>query len=751
MASFDFFRKHQKAILYTAGLFALLTFSVTGAMTAVVEGLFQPSLPGATMTLADGRRVMTTVEDHRIAQALSQTPLFPDLIPQIGDQKSGMTELTDTLAAVRRLAIEYGIGASDLEVEKAVATIAKVWPRPEGVDQVTLSDFARAAGRAPGEYVVLMRESLRISTFLRLCSFAADASDARIADDLVRGMKKLTLRVATLDKKALEETLKTTEVTDDQLREWLAGLSDADKQPYQDTNRVALRIAGLKLADFDDAAFAAELAGKVYDEVAISDRYNLDREVLFRREKKEGEDPPQDPYVPLDDVRGQVLKRLKAEDVLRTIADRLQGALATQLQPLVDARTEKSKDVARLREAQVAADKAAAEKPDDVTLKDAAAAAKAAKEAGEQAVKDANAAVDAARASFDMLAALPQVTTGKLVTVSIPETKNADELKDLPEFGTWEASWSAPSVDLVGDFGPRVQNTKAGAFLFQVAAAVKSPLKDFDKIRDQLREGYYKAKADELAKERRTKFEAALERLAKASKQTEIDAVEAEHQTALQKRFDEWKTAQQAALDKARQMRQSLEKDPNSIAYKQWLAKFEAIEKALADPEAHRKVLDTELRAETDGKIKKLVRGAHASVLDAAAAEAEFVVETVGPYRKDLDRQPRFQDAYPARVRFLFGNQTVKDLELNAASDVLEDFTNRAHHLAVMEKIEPGTLEDITRRDILAARDTFVSKARGGAVAQSFTIDALRKGWGYRRADGEPDTVKSGKSSGSGK
>lgn len=741
MASFDFFRKHQKVILYSAGLFALLTFSVTGAMTAFIDDMFRPPFRGATMTLADGRRIFTTADDQHIGQALSQTPLYPDLIPPLGDAKSGPTERADILAAVRRLAIEHGLEASDDEVEKAVAAIAKVWPPIEGAGQVTLADFARSAGRSPGEYARLMRESLRISTFLRLCAFSADASDAQIAESVVRGLKMLTLRVATLDKKAIEETLKATEVTDDQLREWLGGLSDIEKVPFQDTNRVALRLAGLKLAEFDPAAFAKELAGKEYGEAAISDRYNLDREVLFRREKKEGEDPPPDPYIPLAEVKDQIVKRLQAEDVLRAVLDNLRDALAVQLQPLVDVRTEKSKELAQLRQKQVEADKATAEKPDDTALKDAATAAKAATEAAEQAVKDADAAVDAARKSFDMLAALPQATTGTLVTANVPETKNADELKELAEFGTWEASWSAPSVELVGDFGPRVQNTKTSAFLFQVSDVVKSPLKEFDKIRDQLREAYYKAKADTQAKEMQTKFEAALERLARVAKQTEIDAAEAEHQAELQKKFDEWKTTQEASLERARKMRQSLEKDPLSIVYQQWQAKFETVEKALADPEAHRKTIEAELRKETDDKIKKLVRAAHKDVLAVAAAEAGLTVETVGPFRKDLDRQPRFQDSFPPRVRFLFGNAAVKDLAVGAASDVLEDFTNRAHYVAVMEKIEPGTLADITRRDILSARESYVGQARAGAVTQSFSLDALREGWGYARADGDSDVA----------
>ena len=33
---YGFFRRHQKKLLYTAGLFTLLTFSITGSMTALI-------------------------------------------------------------------------------------------------------------------------------------------------------------------------------------------------------------------------------------------------------------------------------------------------------------------------------------------------------------------------------------------------------------------------------------------------------------------------------------------------------------------------------------------------------------------------------------------------------------------------------------------------------------------------------------------------------------------------------------------
>jgi hypothetical protein len=68
--TFDFFRRYQKAILYTAGIFALVTFSITGAMTQAVGTWFSPSVAMPTMKLADGTELHVTAEDYDIANFL---------------------------------------------------------------------------------------------------------------------------------------------------------------------------------------------------------------------------------------------------------------------------------------------------------------------------------------------------------------------------------------------------------------------------------------------------------------------------------------------------------------------------------------------------------------------------------------------------------------------------------------------------------------------------------------------------------
>jgi hypothetical protein len=433
------------------------------------------------------------------------------------------------------------------------------------------------------------------------------------------------------------------------------------------------------------------------------------------------------------------------------VVEKLRQAMGEMLRPLVDARSEASKALANARAAKTEADKKLAEKPDDEALKTAATAAQDAVAAAEKTHAEAEKAVDAARRTFDLEAELAKVTQAKLQVVAVPEPKNADGLKELPEFGPWDASWVATSIELPGDVCARVQNTKPAVFLFQVLDVVKSPLKDFASIRDKLAEDYYKKKADAEAKTILGKFEDALKRLAREAKKADIEKIEADLAAEVSKKFGDWQAATEAKKTRAKDMLATLADDPHSRPYKDWQAELELRERELGDPEAKKKAIEAEARKAADAKIDEIVKAARKDVLAAAAAEAGLTVDTIGPVRRDVDALPRFQEDRPAREKFLLANFAVKQLEEGQASDMLEDFTDRAHHMVLVQKIEPGSIDLLRRHEIVAARAPFERERSQQTLQQSFTLEALRAGWGYRRAEGEPDEAKSARSGPAGK
>ena len=49
---YGFFRKYQKLLLYTAGLFTLLTFSITGSLQSLVGGVFNKDVERGSIPVA---------------------------------------------------------------------------------------------------------------------------------------------------------------------------------------------------------------------------------------------------------------------------------------------------------------------------------------------------------------------------------------------------------------------------------------------------------------------------------------------------------------------------------------------------------------------------------------------------------------------------------------------------------------------------------------------------------------------------
>ena len=104
---YGFFRRHQKLLLYTAGLFTLLTFSITGSLQGLVSGVFNEDIERSTLVV-NGERVKLTSEDYRYGNLLSRhvpngLPAGVALPVQAGE--GGDSELGEVFAMLRRVAV----------------------------------------------------------------------------------------------------------------------------------------------------------------------------------------------------------------------------------------------------------------------------------------------------------------------------------------------------------------------------------------------------------------------------------------------------------------------------------------------------------------------------------------------------------------------------------------------------------------------------------------------------------------------
>ncbi|MCC6672992.1 MAG: hypothetical protein IT458_18145 [Planctomycetes bacterium] len=756
----EFFRRNQKAILYSAGLFALVFFSVTGPMIGFFQTIFSRAVPLPSVTLADGRKVDLTTEDYDVARALAilhdpqRRGLDPVVVmpPLGGDEAEGGESRLDTFAMLRRLAIETGIDASDDEVDRAIQQALNViktgW---------TPAQLAQANGFSLAAYRRLVSEQMRIGTFLRLAALGIDTSDASLAGHVLEDKELVTLQVASLDNKDLEKRLREKGVTDQDLQKWIEGLSEMDRIPYQDTNRVALRAVGLSYADFDPALFEAELKGKTYGDEQIQQRYDLDRESRYRSEARAESRPASAPatqtqtapgtqpvptqpsYVPLDAALKTAIQReLQAEDALRELWNRVQLAMADALRPQVDARTKISIE---LEEARKAKDKAEADlkaAPEKGDLKEAAERAKAAFDAKEKEYKAADEAVATTRKGFDAVAAFAKELKERkgLRTHVVAEPRNADGLKELGDgkaggLGTWKDSFAAVALDVEGDLSATVQRTADAAFVFQVTQVIKRPLKDFAEIKEKAASDYFVKQADAEAKTKGEALSAALLRLGKEQRKAEVEKIEKDGAEAIARAQAEWETAQRKKLDDAK-ARLAQITDRESMAWQAWARQIAELEKSLADP-ARKQEIETRVKTETEQKVKDEARKSWPQVLEAAATEAGFAIATVGPHLRDIASLPRFQYEFSETVRFLFQNEAVRKLKEGECTDVLTDTSGRRMHLAVLTKVEKATLQNVSRRQFLMARDGFVRERLAEGLRQSFSREALEKRYKFAR------------------
>src|SRR5689334_736746 len=68
---YGFFRRHQKKLLYTAGLFTLLTFSISGPMMAAASEVFGTKRTMPTIEV-NGKRVHLEPEDDMYGDELAR-------------------------------------------------------------------------------------------------------------------------------------------------------------------------------------------------------------------------------------------------------------------------------------------------------------------------------------------------------------------------------------------------------------------------------------------------------------------------------------------------------------------------------------------------------------------------------------------------------------------------------------------------------------------------------------------------------
>ncbi len=767
---YGFFRRHQKKVLYTAGMFTLLTFSISGPMMSWAGDWFGAPRQMPTI-LVNGERVKLEVEDdlygNELARRLVALPrgVLPPLDPGEGAQ------LGSVYAILRRAAIAEGIEVSMAEVDRAIEAFREARGAPSAAKMASDMSFGSLA-----QYRELVKEAMRVGVYIRLQTLALDGTDARVLQQAISDREKITLLVATFDEKKAEESLKQGKtLTDEELNKWFEGKSEREKQMMQayDSPRTQLRFGALLTAEgqFDPEQWKDDhLKDFTIGDNQMGPVYEAEKATRFKTDK-EGE------WKPIDDpaVKAELTRLIQAEEVMKKLLASLVQKQREALQPLNDALVAAQtasgtaeaavRDVdakAAAKQVELAAKKQALEqKPDDAELKqqvatleaeaeaagkeltaakEAAVTAKASVDAADKAVKD-------ARANYDFPAAFAEATKDKsgFVQKEMTEMKGYEDLKDLGalDLGRWEQSVQALGAREKGALCHMPGRTSTAVILFQAMNIELRPLKAPEKLKPLTEAAYWAEQAKKLGEDKKKLMEETLLRLAKGQMSDKVAEIEGKRQTRVDEKLAEWEKKTQADIAAAEKQLQGL--PAGTQAQLAWQQELEAKRSQLAQKEQQRTLFDSLVGKDIESEIATEAKKHYKDVLAAAADEVGFTVGPVGPYARDLQQHdPRFDKNHDATVVFLL--RAHSQLKENEATDVVNDATNRRYHVAVCTKVEPLSPADVTRRDFELLRTgdgriAFASLQALFAYQQAFTVKAVETRYDLQRPVGDQREV----------
>ncbi len=738
---YAWFRRHQKKLLYTAGLFTLLTFSVTGPMMGMFESMFSRAQSMPTLTVS-GKRVSMQTEDFQFGELLARNAFaFGTVLPQLGTGEGGQTELSDSLAILRRVAIELGLDVSMVEVDNAIEAM-----RSQGNQTMSAAQFAAQRGMASlAQYRTLTREAMRIGNLVRLQTLALDSSDAHVLDKVIEDKEKITLRAATFDEKALEEELKAAGgITDEDLNKWLEGKTQSEKTMLQvfDTNKVALRIGAAMLESFDPAQWQEEaLKDFTIGDETLKKTYEQEKATRFAAETA-GE------FKPFEDeaVKAELTKLLQAEQVMQHLLGKLRERMNEALKAANEDLRRCSDEFYQSQNAVNAAKQKLEQSPEDEAAKNELRLAEEALPSRETARKAAEEAVKAQRAAFDFKAAFAELTKDAegnpkagFVQKEFTDKRNGEQLKDLDKDDLGLGQWAMPQAQYLRDVGALTNmpgRTSKAVILYQASDVEVQPLKPWDQLKPLLEGAYFTEKAKEQGEAKKKVLEEALLRLAKAKMPEKVAEIEGGRAAEIDKRIAEWQSRLEADINEATSTLSRAK--PGTQAQKAWQGKLERVQAELADKEGKTKAIGEEVDKKIEADIAAEAKKYYGEVMAEAAAEAGFTVAEYGPYARELSRRPRFDKAFDKTVVYLWQNHS--DLEVGAATDVEQDRTNRRWVVAACLSEAPLTAADATRREFEMLRTTFgfsfADQQAFTAYQQAFTKQALTERYDYKSAVG---------------
>ena len=759
---YGWFRRHQLKLLYTAGLFTLVTFSITGPLQSFFSGLVDRDVERGSIAV-NGERQSLTSEDYTygslIARSMFRLPPGVILSMRTGDE--GNSNMAQALAILRRAAILEGFEPSMVEVDKAIASLRELQSLESVAKLAQVSGFASAQ-----EYRNVVAEAMRIGMYQRLQAMAVDTSDAEVMRQVLRNRDKATYRVAVWDaQKRQDEMLAASELTDEDLKKWLEEQNEAQKRRMGvfALPRVKLRIAAAQFGEgqFDPAQWKEDVLKDVdIQDDQIRAYYDLDPDAW---KDDEGN------VLPFEDesVKERLRVRVEAEQVMNDLNTKLRTRLDEVAAPFVEKIAVAQTDLDNAKQAQqkTAQEKAVkakaladaeavlAESPEDADLKAAAEALKQESEAAAAAdsaenlrlkqmqagLENAKSASTKARRDFDFVGEFAKLTADKtgFLVQETAEMLDAEQLADLDTvgldvgLGAWPNASVAAALREPGAMGFGAVGTSKASIIFQAVEVDPMPQKPWEELKPLLKEAYFAKKATDEAIEKNNAIKDAMLRLAKEQMKEFVEKTEGGRQARVDERVAEWETEVSAEVAKAEKMLQTPNLGPKRV--KVWKQHLDTKQGELAGKEARAKSIESIVDREIESEIRKESLKHYDAVLDAAAGELGFEVVTVGPLPQDIGNRPRFTEDFDETTQFVFQSHS----EMEAGDAIGPIYQQRVCRVLVCSKVEPIEPADVTRREFEARRKQIGLWQMGSMLQSAFTEDELHARYAFEKPVGD--------------
>ncbi|GEM_PF-5391494 len=714
----SFFHKYQRPLMLGLAFFALLTFSVTGAMLTFFSrcsGEMESKLP--LLTLPDGTRHRVTIQEWETAQAVYS--LFVDRYPLLDlgfsrNREGGPTE-EEKAHALDRVIILYcaakaaGIGVTDAVIQDFIhSPIAKyIWriEDQESYENIVHRYFHTSLPR----FETAFRELKRIQFYIQTLAAGENVSVLSVLDKAREAGEIFKVEYAVWKEEDFEKELKKKKVPDKKLLAFLKDLPQGEKAPFLESKVVDLEVAWIG-KDADARALKKVVAGRK---------------------------PP---------------KGSPGARFLEGLDKKLAGVTEAEISRYYDANKDKLyklKGPASKPASQPASKPASRPAPRKYRPLDAGLKAKIRKtlelrKALEMVFAEATRQGRKEGRKFDLKAFLAK--NFPFLKVFRTGLKAPKDLAKGPVLEGWGQTYAA-LAPAEGEFIPQVQSAGKALFFARVVQVKENVPRPLSEIRNDLSALFYKKESRKRAEKAAKDFLAGLREIGRKANSEGVAKIRKEIREAVEKRVAALKKNMKERIARDEKILAQKDLPQRAIAtYREDLKKRKA---ELAALPKKREEIRKEEEKKREGELKKAELAKVGPSFRKYAQSRKLRVASAPPFPKNLAKiAPAALDACKDdALRFLEGQEGVtrlENLKKDQVSEVLEDPTSRTFLVVHMLDRHPKKVQDLTPGEVEDQLQKRKSDATHEFVKKALSFEALRRKFHYTNYKGEKEETKSG-------